>query len=618
MDNGHYNNYYGGDNENNQKIPNIDNLMGSLSLSENSYQDNDVQTNIPPQNQNISKLPLFPKKMFYIDTASYQSTVSSDSYSDGFSPAVSQTQSPTYYGSTTNAVNSFSNISSNVSSPTFFSVPNNQTELLQLQLGSNFTPGTIQISKPDPPKPPAIISNDDGFVYQVQFKRTSRYYIRLPSYNQEIKLNDYVKVYADRGEDLGQVKSMITPNMFYELKNQHGRFVAKDDENIWELKYISRLASTFEKKQLATKANEENQVYQFANRLVGVYNLQLVIVDVEYQFDRHKLTVMYECNKRVDFREFVRDLFAEYKTRIWMQQVSNSKTNSTGPSPSSVSHGISPMISPAGYVNNGQVKSMMSNNYNLPTQPRKAFPSDIHAVISQIQLHGYNPNDALIEIHPKEAHAVGNVPVQLHDWGVDFACWCTYKYMNCGPGSIGGCFIHEKHGEGRYIESDSNEIYPRLEVPRLSGWWGHRVEDRFLMASKFIPAKGANGFRVSNAPVLLIACVRASLDIFDEANIYKLREKSILLTNYLELLLESIVKDKVFIFTPKDSTRRGCQLSLSFNCDVDIILNELKKNGIICDARKPNVIRIAPTPLYNSFVDVYEFVHILKSILDSI
>lgn len=302
---------------------------------------------------------------------------------------------------------------------------------------------------------------------------------------------------------------------------------------------------------------------------------------------------------------------------------------------------------------------------------KKAFPSDVHAVVSQLQLHGLNPVDALLEvcprdgqttIHPQDiqdlitlhadsialvlfsgvqyytgqlfdmrsivqwaraagakvgfdlAHAVGNVPLALHDWDVDFACWCTYKYMNSGPGCMGGCFVHEKHGAGGAGEGEGD--YP-LPVPtRMAGWWGHRGEDRFIMAPKFIPEKGALGFRLSNPPVLTVACVRASLDIFARATMARLRAKSLVLTSYLEVLLDKELSKEVAIFTPREHACRGAQLSISFyDVDLEDVLNQLKEHGVMCDSRKPNVIRIAPAPLYNGFMDVQRFVQILKKIV---
>eukprot|EP01038_Epipyxis_sp_PR26KG_P005695 gene5695-7861_t len=310
---------------------------------------------------------------------------------------------------------------------------------------------------------------------------------------------------------------------------------------------------------------------------------------------------------------------------------------------------------------------------------KKAFPSDYHAVISQIQHHGFDPNVALIEVSPlpeektlslsvieeairsdgdsialillsgvqyytgqlfdmekickigKEmgcmvgfdlAHAVGNVPLYLHDWGCDFACWCTYKYLNCGPGSIGGCFVHEKHDNNLSMQNlsvEENRFIEPVNPIRFAGWWGHRKEDRFKMEPNFIPCEGAKGFRLSNPPVLLITSVRASLDIFEQAGgMEKLREKSIQLTGYLESLIRSELSSKIEIFTPSDPNQRGCQLSLSFidlTEGIEEIVEKLKSKGVICDSRKPNVMRVAPTPLYNTFTDVYRFVAIMKDIL---
>lgn len=302
---------------------------------------------------------------------------------------------------------------------------------------------------------------------------------------------------------------------------------------------------------------------------------------------------------------------------------------------------------------------------------KKAFPSDVHAVTSQILHHRLNPADCLLEIAPRGgettlreedvmemiekegdnialvllsgvqyytgqffniadittrahakgclvgwdlAHAVGNVPLQLHDWDVDFACWCTYKYMNCGPGSIGGCFVHEKHGVSGSMDASNATDCPRV---RLAGWWGHRVEDRFVMDPQFIASEGAYGYRLSNPAVLLVACVKASLDMFKKSGgMSNLRERSLVLTSYLEYLLQPLVEaKKVSIFTPTDTASRGCQLSLSFIQDLEIVFASLTKKGIICDVRKPHVMRVAPAPLYNTAKDVYDFVKILTETL---
>lgn len=197
------------------------------------------------------------------------------------------------------------------------------------------------------------------------------------------------------------------------------------------------------------------------------------------------------------------------------------------------------------------------------------------------------------------AHAVGNVPLALHEWGPDFAVWCTYKYLNSGPGGIGGCFVHERHAKD-------------TTLPRFAGWWGHQKSDRFDMSPNFIPSEGAFGFQISNPPVLTMAALRASLDLFQQATMPALRKKSILLTAYLELLITKHFKT-IQIITPNEAHRRGCQLSLCFpDQDMTKVHATISEKGVICDLRKPNVMRIAPCPLYNSFTDIYKFVTILK------
>lgn len=291
----------------------------------------------------------------------------------------------------------------------------------------------------------------------------------------------------------------------------------------------------------------------------------------------------------------------------------------------------------------------------------KAFPSDHHAVVSQIKEKGFDPAECLIEVQPRAgeetlktedivakirqykdslalvllsavqyytgqafeiqpiaealrkyapqcrlgldlAHAVGNTRVKLHDWGVDFACWCTYKYLNSGPGSIGGCFVHEKH-------ADAGD-----KLVRLAGWWGHRKEDRFDMSHEFVPARGAFGWQLSNPPVLPLTVLRASLDIFHDAGFGNLLRKSEMLTRYLEVMLERVMEKGTYkVITPGYDRRaeRGCQLSLVFSAPMERIHPVIEREGVVCDLRKPNVMRIAPCPLYNSFQDVFDFVHIL-------
>ncbi|HVT44037.1 MAG TPA: kynureninase [Thermoanaerobaculia bacterium] len=289
----------------------------------------------------------------------------------------------------------------------------------------------------------------------------------------------------------------------------------------------------------------------------------------------------------------------------------------------------------------------------------RAFPSDHYAATSQILFHGYDPAASLLLVRPREgeeairrddllelieregesialillpgvqyytgqafdmeaiaaagrakgcvigfdlAHAAGNLLVRLHDWNVDFACWCTYKYLNSGPGSTGGAFVHERHAK-------------RFDLPRFGGWWGHDKSTRFLMGPEFRPMAGAEGWQVSNPPILSLAAIRASLEVFTEAGgMEPLREKSARLTGYLEQLLRSMPGGSVSILTPSNSEERGCQLSLTVGHPERSgreVFERLEAGGVACDWREPNVIRVAPAPLYNSFTDVYRFADIL-------
>ncbi len=286
-----------------------------------------------------------------------------------------------------------------------------------------------------------------------------------------------------------------------------------------------------------------------------------------------------------------------------------------------------------------------------------AFPSDQYAVESQIRFHGFNPKEALIELIPREgekylrtddilntlkensnsiatiliggvnyysgqafdmekitkvgheigayvgfdlAHGAGNLLLNLHDWSVDFAAWCSYKYICAGPGSPGGVFIHERHGN--------------WEGPRFTGWWGHDKGTRFNMGPDFVPIIGAEGWQISNSPVLSMACLRESMSIFDEAGMKEIRTKSELLTGYLEYLVKTI-SDNVEIITPFVPSERGNQLSLVMKENGKVVFNELGEKGIVCDWREPDVIRIAPSPFYNSYVDIYFFFEILNSLV---
>jgi kynureninase len=301
---------------------------------------------------------------------------------------------------------------------------------------------------------------------------------------------------------------------------------------------------------------------------------------------------------------------------------------------------------------------LMMVSFYRPTPQRhkilieaNAFPSDQYAVKSQIQYRGYDPATSLIEIgprpgetatrtedieklidaegetialvmlggvnyysgqafdfsritkagHAKEcvvafdlAHAIGNIPLKLHDWNVDFAVWCSYKYLNGGPGAIAGCFVHERHAHD-----------PQL--PRFAGWWGHDKKNRFLMKPDFRVIPGAEGWQLSNPSILSAAAFRASLDIFDEAKMERLRAKSELLTGYLEFLLGQHPSKKFSIITPRETGHRGAQLSLRVTENGRAICDALAKDGIICDWREPDILRVAPVPLYNTFLDVHTF-----------
>ncbi|XP_059417012.1 kynureninase [Carassius carassius] len=298
----------------------------------------------------------------------------------------------------------------------------------------------------------------------------------------------------------------------------------------------------------------------------------------------------------------------------------------------------------------------------------KAFPSDHYAIESQIRLRGLDVTDSMLIIKPRQgedtirtedivsvieqegdaitlvmlsgvqyytgqlfnmetiaraghakgclvgfdcAHAVGNAELQLHDWNVDFACWCSYKYVNSGAGGLAGAYIHEKHAHSI--------------KPTLTGWWGHNLKTRFLMNNEMELQPGVNGFRLSNQPVLLVCPLQASLEIFNRTSMKDLRRKSVLLTGYLEYLIRHYyTKDPsapnqplVHIITPSDPQQRGCQLSLCFSCPIRTVFQELEKRGVACDMREPNVLRVAPVPLYNSFTDVHRFITALGSALSA-
>jgi len=197
------------------------------------------------------------------------------------------------------------------------------------------------------------------------------------------------------------------------------------------------------------------------------------------------------------------------------------------------------------------------------------------------------------------AHAAGNIGLRLHEWPVDFAVWCSYKYLNGGPGAVAGCFVHERHGRN-----------PAL--PRLAGWWGNDPATRFRMAPEFVPRAGADGWQVSNPPILAMAPLLASLRIFDEAGMEALRRRSVRLTDYLLARVDHLPAGRVEVITPRRVDERGCQLSLRARRGGRKLLEALKAGGVVCDFREPGIVRVAPTPLYNTFHEVWRFARILE------
>jgi kynureninase len=294
---------------------------------------------------------------------------------------------------------------------------------------------------------------------------------------------------------------------------------------------------------------------------------------------------------------------------------------------------------------------------------RDAFPSDRYAVQSQLRFHGLDPREALLELAPRRgsfeldrerlekmlerdgerialillpgvqylsgerldigsltrlarrhgcaigfdlAHAIGNVPLALHRDAPDFAVWCSYKYLNAGPGAVGGCFVHRRAAA--------------QQLPRFEGWWGHDVQRRFLMEPKFAPLRGADAWQLSNPPIFSLAPLAASLDLFAEAGFARLRRKSVALTGRLLDLLEEEIGDRARILTPRDAERRGAQVALRFDPPprrAAQFAKRLRAAGVVADWRPPDVLRLAPVPLYNRFEDVHAAVRALKRTLDA-
>lgn len=213
------------------------------------------------------------------------------------------------------------------------------------------------------------------------------------------------------------------------------------------------------------------------------------------------------------------------------------------------------------------------------------------------------------------AHAAGNVPLKLHDWNVDFAAWCTYKYINGGPGSIAGLFVHERHGKVEYRDDEENPVYR----PRLMGWYGGDSVSRFKMDNKFKPLPGAGGFQQSNPSIVDIASLMGGLSVFNETSMADIRKKSLKITGYLEFLLVELNSSAFRMISPTDPEQRGTQLCLLFQPGLlETIFTGLEADGIIVDRRKPDVMRVAPVPLYNTYIDVWNFVETLRKALKSI
>lgn len=310
---------------------------------------------------------------------------------------------------------------------------------------------------------------------------------------------------------------------------------------------------------------------------------------------------------------------------------------------------------------------LMMVSFYQPTADRRkiiiekdAFPSDKYAMESQINFHGYDPKadlllwepdeetgyydikdlEKLLQEHQNEvalvligvpnyytgqtfdlkkianlahfhnalvgfdlAHGAGNIQPNLHDSDADFAVWCSYKYLNSGPGSVGGCFVHERHEKN-------------VNLNRFAGWWGHDKKTRFNMRQEFDPIPGAEGWQLSNPPILSMAAIRASLDIFKEAGFENIRAKAKKLTGFLAFLLKEIPGDEIRIITPENPEERGCQLSVELKSAGKTFFKDLTASGVIADWREPNVIRLAPIPLYNSFEDVFHLVEKIKSLLN--
>jgi kynureninase len=418
---------------------------------------------------------------------------------------------------------------------------------------------------------------------------------------------------------------------------------------------------------------EPHQGAEGARRLDAADPLADLASQFHHPVDESGRRLTYLCGHSLGLQPRTAADFVEQELADWRRLAVSGHERAARPWISYHERAAAPLAALAG-ANASEVVAMNSLTVNLhlmlvsffrPTAPRScvlieksAFPSDRYAVISQLEFHGLNARDNLLEVEARSgehclrtedllariereaprlalvllpgvqyltgqaldlaaliaaarragaavgldlAHAIGNIPLRLHDWNADFAVWCSYKYLNAGPGAIGGCFVHDRHAR-------------RFDLPRFAGWWGHDKRARFCMAPDFEPMAGAEGWQISNPPVLAAAPLLASLEIFERAGLQRLRAKSMALTAYLQRSVESLPAGRIDVITPSDPEARGCQLSLRLarvRGDAKRCYERLTGAGVVADWREPDVLRLAPVPLYNSYLDVFTAVQAL-------
>jgi kynureninase len=408
----------------------------------------------------------------------------------------------------------------------------------------------------------------------------------------------------------------------------------------------------------------------YAERLDADDPLRALRAEFHIPSDAHGQPLLYFCGHSLGLQPVRARALLNEELDAWAQHGVDAHFDSARPWVS-YHERLTPTLALLAGAMQSEVVAMNSLSVNLhllltsfyrPTRQRYkilieqgAFPSDRYAVVSQLQLHGFDPNEALLQIEPRAgeaslrtddiealieregasiavvllpgvqyltgerfdmhrcaaaarnmgcrmgldlAHAIGNVPLALHDWNVDFAVWCSYKYLNGGPGAIGGAFVHERHGFSN--------------PPRMAGWWGHDKTSRFAMPPQFSPLPGAEGWQVSNPPILSMTPLLASLELFARASLPALRAKSLQLTGLLIQLLRSRLANRVTLLTPSDDEAHGAQVSLRVDSEAGAsVRRRLAEAGIVCDWREPNVLRVAPAPSYNTFVEVWKLVDAL-------